>query len=110
MSRTTRRNESWLIRAECTTLEVVRREGHWYNCHHPELTPEQSFIRHVAHFTSDCYFGLRGSSPPRDYLDHQFNRPHRRATRRELDRCLRTACWDNHLTPAYVRKQNLHWW
>lgn len=93
MARTFRRKKPHLIRDAIGTLDEVRRDGAWW-CRRSDLTPEQAYSRRLARYTSDAGWSW---AVPRWFTNLHVHRPERRFAQREINRCIRSDCWDDHL-------------
>lgn len=98
MARTYRRTHPQLIRQTVGTLEDIRQDflryPAWTHKRYPKMTPEQVYIREVAHFKSDAF---KTYTPPRWWINRYVHRRERRFLRREIHRCLRQGHWEDHL-------------
>lgn len=109
MSRTRRRMQKHLIRAECGTLDQARQPSRWHiNPRYWNLPPDEAYFQTVARFTRDCKTYLYGV--PRQYVNQNYTRPRRRYDDREIHRCIRAGCWDDHLPDRYRRGAHHSYW
>jgi len=95
MSRTIRRNKPHLIRDAIGSLDEARRDAWWFVPTRLRQMPvEQVYARRRANYTSDAGWSW---AVPSWFTRLHVNRPERRFAQREIQRCLRKECWDDHV-------------